>query len=270
MQNNAILKILLFSAIAMMFGLISGCGSGTSYYKDIDSAPSMSFPGESSAEFVGQAVGAPRSRDIDSDFAETPVEFESEPVEHTKNSSPAGNKVGRRLIIYVADLSLFVFDIDEALEAAGAAAKLKGGWVQRSTTEMLTIRVPVQNFDALLDALLELGTVNSKNIVGTDVSEEFFDLQIRLRNVEALRERFVKLLEQAKTVEDSLKVEKELARVTAEIERFKGRLKFLKDQGMNSTITVIFSKKPDVYRHSRVTLPFGWISGYSIESALYY
>lgn len=83
----------------------------------------------------------------------------------------------------------------------------------------------------------------SRNVHGQDVTERFFDLKIRLDNAEKVRKRLLALLEKATNVKDSVAVERELGRVTEQIERFKGQLKFLRDRIAYSTITLRVHKR---------------------------
>jgi hypothetical protein len=103
-----------------------------------------------------------------------------------------------------------------------------------------------------------------------DVSEEFRDLQIRIQNSEAMRDRLEQLLRQANNVEQALQVERELERITELIETMKGRLRFLADRVAYSTITVLFQPRPretledpDSFR-----LPFPWLDQLGLRNLL--
>lgn len=175
----------------------------------------------------------------------------------------------QRLVIYQAQLGLFVFKIEESWEKAKAISDKYKGWIQQSTNTSLTIRVPAGEFEKAMEELSKLGDIQYKNVTGTDVTEEFYDSQIRLKNAQELRNRFVELLKSARTVEDSLAIERELARVTEEIELLKGRLKFLGDQIAFSTVTVNFAlKTQEPVTYSRIPLPFGWMGEYNLDSIL--
>lgn len=258
--------------LAVLLGVSPGCGSAAmAYYEQGDA--NMAQRATAAAPMADPAPGFASEYDGLDEDAQVMLggEIAQEAVTPEKPravgaDAPKKKDEAQRLIIYRADLGVFVFKIDEALASATALAKEQDGWVQQSTTQSLLLRVPVERFDALVTALSELGDVHTKNIVGTDVSEEFFDLQIRLRNAEALRDRYLKLLAEAKNVTDSLAIEKELARITEEIERFKGRIRFLKDQGTYSTIAVRFEQKPDQPIRKRTNLPFSWLREYSLDA----
>jgi hypothetical protein len=105
-----------------------------------------------------------------------------------------------------------------------------------------TIRVPVDQFDAVLDRLGGVGERLSLSVSSTDVSEEYFDLEARLRHWKVTEAFHLSLMEKAVTVADALKVQSELDQVQLEIERIQGRLNFLSDRTAYSTITVNLSE----------------------------
>ncbi|RLC67653.1 MAG: DUF4349 domain-containing protein, partial [Chloroflexi bacterium] len=73
---------------------------------------------------------------------------------------------------------------------------------------------------------------------GQDVTDEYIDLQSRLDNLKATRDRIREFLDQAKTVEESLRVNEELAAIEEQIEQVQGRMNYLFDRAAYSTITV--------------------------------
>jgi hypothetical protein len=134
-----------------------------------------------------------------------------------------------------------------------------GGYLVRRNMQSITFRVPSSKFQATLDHVLTLGDVLHRDVSVRDVTEEFFDLQVRLRNLEAMRDRFEELLKRANKVEEALAVERELERVAGEIERLKGRIKLLKELVAFSTISVQFRARAVDQIGSSVALPFPWL-----------
>jgi hypothetical protein len=182
---------------------------------------------------------------------------------------PAQKTKITRVILYSADLGLFVFDFKKTLASAVEITKAEGGYVQASTSNSVTLRVPAAKFESVLEKLDKLGDANFRNVVGTDVTEEYLDLNIRLRNAEALRDRLAALLLQAKEVKDALAIEKELARVTGEIEQLKGRIRFLSDRAAFSVITLHLEPKTSEQVHvDHIPLPFGWLQQYGLGEVL--
>lgn len=187
----------------------------------------------------------------------------------TSPEKPNANTKITRVILYSADLGLFVFDFEKTLDRAVEITKAEGGYVQASTSNSVTLRVPAARFELVLGKLDELGDANFRNVTGTDVTEEYLDLTIRLRNAEALRDRLAALLEQAKEVQDALAIEKELARVTGDIERLKGRIRYLSDRAAFSVITLHLEPKTSEQVHvDHIPLPFGWLRQYGLNEVL--
>ncbi|WP_041466093.1 DUF4349 domain-containing protein [Chlorobaculum parvum] len=129
--------------------------------------------------------------------------------------------------------------------------------------QRMIVRIPADRFDAFV-ADLEKGVVkfDSKSITATDVTEEFIDVSQRLRLKKETEERYIALLEKAKSVQDVLETEKYIGQVRAEIESLEGRLKYLQNRIGLSTLNITFYQlKPEVQEFtSRIGLAFseGW------------
>ena len=103
---------------------------------------------------------------------------------------------------------------------------------------VISFMVPAANFDATIDALNNLGKVQSEHITGQDVSAQYVDLQARLANEEAQRDAMLALLAQAKTVNDIITVQNQLGQITQQIEQLKGQIQYLDHNTAFSTIAV--------------------------------
>ena len=152
----------------------------------------------------------------------------------------------QRKIISAASISVQVEAAQDAANAVQAIAEGLGGFVEHLNISgdvddkraTMIIRVPQAQFLTALERIEALGKVLSKNMGSEDVSERFIDLEARLTS--ALREEksFLSLLDKSRTVSDVLAIERELARVRLEIERFQGQLNFLTRRVDLATITV--------------------------------
>lgn len=110
-----------------------------------------------------------------------------------------------------------------------------------STNYHVTIRVPAHKFDTLLEQISNTAKkIESKDIKALDVTEEFIDVQARIKTKKELEDRYKEILRQAHKVEDLLKIEKEIGILRSEIESLEGRMRYLKDRISYSTLTVIF------------------------------
>ena len=153
-----------------------------------------------------------------------------------------------------------LFEVDKSLAEVEALAKSLGGFLSRRTDNEITIRVPAAQFDDALKGIASKGDVLTRNVQVEDVTEEFLDVMLRLKNARQVRERIAQLLANAKNVEESLEVERELNRLSAEIERLEGRLKYLRNRARYSTITVTFQpERVDDVPNQAFQLPFPWL-----------
>ncbi len=141
-----------------------------------------------------------------------------------------------RKIIKTGYLTLEVQDIVTAMDEVTGLAKDLDGYVVSSRirerddeiTGEIRIRVPAGRFDEAFNELRQLATnVPDERTESQDVTEEYTDLKARLRNLEATENQYLELLEKAETVEDILKVRRELSNVRGEIEQIKGRIQYL-------------------------------------------
>lgn len=164
------------------------------------------------------------------------------------------------VLIYTAQFTMGVFEVNTSLTQIEELARELGGFLSRRTDNAITIRVPVRTFDGALRRIEKLGDVLNRNVTAQDVTEEFRDIEVRLRNARAVRDRLEQLLAKATKVEESVQVERELERVTGEIERMEGRLKFLADRAAFSTITVTFQpKRQEEISRGPFRLPVPWL-----------
>lgn len=143
-----------------------------------------------------------------------------------------------RRIVRTAEMTLTVQDVEQAIAAVRDIATAQGGQILTSSTSdsgdyqtaMLTIEVPSDRFDPAMSALRGLPLVervDHETTSSQDVTEEYVDLEARLRNAEATEQRLVALQGQAERLEDTLALEREISRVRGEIEQMKGRLNYL-------------------------------------------
>ena len=163
-----------------------------------------------------------------------------------------------RLVIYNGSIHLVVERVDDALAQIKQAVEALGGWMQDLNSRSITVKVPAGKFHQAIDAVEKLGEVARKEVKGSDVTDQVRDLRIRLQNAEALRQRLLKLVDKSAKVEDTLKIEKELARVTEQVEMLKGKLQYIEKQVAYSTLTVrVNAAVPQ--REVETEIPFAWV-----------
>ena len=157
-----------------------------------------------------------------------------------------------RKIIRDGNLTLEVASPGDAQRKVTSIAESAGGFVVTSeakrhastdssqTLEVtLVVRVPATQFGAVMDQIRAIGThVVQEKITGQDVTEEFIDLEARIKTQKALEGQFLEIMKRASKVEDALEVQRQIAEVRTEIEKLEGRKRFLENRASLSTITV--------------------------------
>lgn len=152
-------------------------------------------------------------------------------------NSPAASE---RMLVYRGEVRVEVARPEDAGRAFLAQVAAWGGYLQSQQGATWTVRLPAQRFEEALAALRAAGRVLDESRQANDVTEEFLDLGIRLDTARKARERLLEVLAKAEKVEDVLKVEAELRRLTEEIERMEGRRKYLADQVALATLSATF------------------------------
>jgi hypothetical protein len=158
-----------------------------------------------------------------------------------------------RKIIFTATMTLAAEDVGGAFNGATLLARTNGGYVESSSfsnaaeperrTATLTIRVPVQNYDALLGSLRSMSgvTVESEGSNSTEVTEQYTDLSSRMRNLERTEEQYLALLDRATSINDILTVQDRLTDVRSQIEQIQGRLQVLDNMTDFATVAMTFT-----------------------------
>lgn len=172
-------------------------------------------------------------------------------------------------VIKTADVSVGVShgNFGKAFNEARAVADRFGGYNIESSTSSagrasgtIQLRVPSASFMPALNALEKLdglGHLRSEQISGRDVTSEFVDLKARLGNLASQRRVLLRLMDRAKTISDSIRVEDQLRGVELQMEQIKGRLRYLDNEATFSTISATITTaspapapKPNVFERA--------------------
>jgi hypothetical protein len=222
----------------LLTGMFAGClgsrSAGEALYDSRDSSEYAASPSYSKASGFQGVLSE--------------VELVSEDYEPTPGTDATAID---RKIIKTGRISIEVADFDTTASAVEQLAAASDGFISNSNSYItsngqkrgtITMRVPAEGFQSILDEVKKLGEVKSTSSSGQDVTEEYIDLEARLGNYQRQEARFLVILDNATTVEDILKVEEQLGRVRGEIERIEGRLRYFDNYIDLSTITVEISE----------------------------
>lgn len=245
------LTVLSFSVLALLAQ--TGCGGAAPPMAPAGAALPAPAPAPPSADeaapTVAQASAAPGAPvpGPGGSPAPAPKSAPAQPARADgKSAKSAASSVRAPVIIYQGQLQMLAEQegIPKAIDRVIDVAEELGGHLAGRTDDSVTIKVPSASFRDALGKIEAIGGVTSRSVKADDVSEEFHDLEVRLTNLRATRQRLQEFMAKANTVSDMLTVERELERVASEIDRITGRLEFLRSRAAMSVITVGLRAKP--------------------------
>lgn len=151
-------------------------------------------------------------------------------------------------VIRTGSLELKVKSVDEAIDKITQIATSNGGDIFSSNIHQyitniksgnVTVKVPVAKFNQAFKELKSVATlVKNEQTSGQDVTEQYTDLQSRLRTKQSLEQAYLKVLEKSGTIKEILDVTNSLSKVREEIEVIQGRIRFMDSQTDMSTINI--------------------------------
>jgi hypothetical protein len=154
---------------------------------------------------------------------------------------------GERLIVRNAQLSIVVNETVESMDAIRALVVQMNGWEVSSNVWQydnhkqgnMTVRVPADSLDSFLAQVHALAQeVSQQSMSGEDVTEEYVDLGAQLSNLQATRDRVRNFLDRAANVKEALEVNTELSRLEGDIERITGRIQYLEQSALYSSVSI--------------------------------
>jgi hypothetical protein len=178
---------------------------------------------------------APASDQFDLSKSKDAIPASAPAVSAQAESAPAAapakttQEDSKRKVIMSHALSLEVKSFSAALESMTKLAVSNGGYVYASTRTSddrnsyagtIGIRVPVGKTGGVLGAIRTLGRIESERSNAEDITDNYVDMEARLKNAQASEARLKEMYQRAGTVKDVLEVEKELTRVRGDIEAF--------------------------------------------------
>jgi hypothetical protein len=193
-----------------------------------------------------QVVGS--NRDVSAIAA--PADAPEAPAQGDQTAPPAATRDSAApvMIIRTGTATVEVQKIDPAIAQVTRLAGQLGGYVANTSVQsgsdnvrqaMLEVKIPATRWDQALAGLRPVGKLEQQETKAENVGEEFVDVSARMANARRLETRLVELLAtRTGKLDDVLAVERELARVREEIERYEGRLRYLRSNVALSTLTV--------------------------------
>src|SRR2546425_3667143 len=241
------MRLTLGLLLTATFLVLSGCGNKQSRQKPVAPADSERFGDKQQSQLAERrSVSQAKSSDPNQPTT-TNVSF------NQANAANESSQAIERKIIRNANLTVEVASPIEGQRQISSIAESHGGFVvtcemtqqtsednsKPSVSVNLIVRVPATQFDSVVQEIRAAGSrVLQEKRTGQDVTEEFIDLEARIKNQRALETQFLEIMKRAGKVEEALQVQRQLAEVRTEIEKLEGRKRFLENQASLSTINV--------------------------------
>lgn len=196
-------------------------------------------------------------RSMTSDSLDSPAKVFGDEVEaDTKKSKvedeKESNSVAERKLIKKGSIAFESSDVNETKREINKLVSKYRGYIGNEhinkeydrVSHSLTVRIPSEHFDAFLEGISSVTKeLEDKSIHVEDVTEEFIDIQARIKTKKAVEARYEELLSRANTIEEILKVENQIGNLRAEIESMEGRLRYLKNRVGLSTLNIDYYQK---------------------------
>ena len=226
--------------------------------------------GSSSGSSRGLATTAPAPEKLgtgvgnavlgDASGAATPVAGPGRTAQHASLRSHDGLPQMPSTVIKTGRLSIRLGHngLAKSIDRAQQVVDSYGGFISSSNissgrheSSTIVLRVPADRFDQAMTDLTGpgIGSVRSQQVSGEDVGQQFVDLSARARNLRAQSRALIRLMNQAVTVSDTIKIQNELFDIQGQIEELEGRLRYLHDQADMSTITMLLAQPAAAPHH---------------------
>lgn len=185
----------------------------------------------------------------------------------------------QRIVIKNASLQIVANDVAAAINSITQLAETMGGWVISSSTSKTTrsvgdevitgsiaIRVPADQLNtALTQIKAQAASVDSESVTGTDVTQEYTDLNSQVTNLQAAERQLQILLEAAQSTDSVLQIYNELVRVRGEIEIAQGRINYYNEASSYSSISVTL--RPPNVAQAAVQVDTAWSPATTVSGA---
>ncbi|SHJ73530.1 protein of unknown function [Rubritalea squalenifaciens DSM 18772] len=183
-------------------------------------------------------------------------------MEYANSRSRDAAPVSRKLI-ETGRLSLETPHVSEVAKNAEGIVKKHGGYVENKNEDEdevgLSVRVPAGKLKTSMEELETLGKVSYSKIRTKDVTDQYIDMEAKIRNLRVLRERLRKVYEKATKVEEMLEIEKELARVQTELDSIEGRMRAMQKNIAYSELDISIERKSVPGPLGAVAKGTGWV-----------
>ncbi len=172
-----------------------------------------------------------------------------------------------RKIIYDAQVDLLVDSVEPIAKKVTALVQDARGYIAEQNVTgspgslrsiHWKVRIPVEQFDSFVESVVSLGELERNNRTSQDVSDQYYDIEARIKNKRVEEQTLNKILqERSGKLEDVLKIEIELSRVRGEIEQLEGKIRVLENLSSLATLTLNVREREKYAPTAPVVASFG-------------
>jgi ACT domain-containing protein len=244
-ENNSATRFTIVAFLTVSSALALPSCSAASTNSGAVGGSAAPLAGASQSVAAPSLVGSPPQGAADQNIASAVKQAKADESTSAKAETPATPPQ----LIKKATLSLVVKSIDESTKSVTDIVKKRQGDILGFQSEKppdssirqtatLEIRVPQEQLETTLNALVKLGNVQNRAMSAEDVTAQLVDSEARLRNLRKSEEMVLKIMERSGSISDVLKAAKELSNIRESIERIDAQLKSLRNQVAYSTINL--------------------------------
>ena len=231
-------RIIILTLVLLAASLAIGMITSTYFFG------TMAFPGPQ--KFEGLMAWRPKAmKPVTAVTTKPKVESLAGRAEAGETPLPQQVEYVNRMIIRTANIDMESEDPERVVNEIMLIADSLGGYVESMGVHKdgrisanIVVRVPEKSFFDALARIRRLGNILREEVSGKDVTEQYIDLEARLRNLKAEEDWLLKAMDKARNVQELMIIERELWRIRGEIERIQGQLKYLQRRVEYSTIMV--------------------------------
>jgi len=279
-----LVQIFLILGIFALFSL-SGCASNSHRYEprqqgQVAQAYDRELADQSIAYFNDQAEGVmlmeearppaklgKRRGSMNAGFHGGSAGISGPPLPKTQNQPPHNNAelantelaAQARKVHYSGNLSLRSSRPKDILDTAEALTLAVGGFVEQRHSTRIELRVPADSFQVSFERLQNLAEVLHKSIRAADVTEQFQDVELRIKLRKASIAKLKEMIARSQDEKEKLELLSELKRATEDLQRLELQMKTLSSLADFSRITLLVQEARPTAASQNTPKALRWI-----------
>jgi len=184
-----------------------------------------------------------------------------------EDTSVTADKVAinnNKIIIKNAKASITVKNSEKAIESMSNWVSSNGGYeFSRSTNVVknnsrinVVYKIKPDKLQTFINMLKEQGEMTSCDINSDDITEQYYDASARLGSLKSGREQFLEILKKANTIDEILKVQDQINKISGDIESLQGKINMWDKMVAESTVELTITEESDPIKNANINWNF--------------